>query len=49
MTRYTVLRKMDCDPITALWIAFLNLVWQTPRGYIVFLNLVIEYEPKEQS
>ena len=44
MTRYQVLRRIGCDPLTAGGVAFMNWLWGQPEGVIA---PVIEYDPKE--
>ena len=47
MTRYQVLRRIGCDPLTAGGVAFMNWLWGQPQGVIAFMTVVIEYDPKE--
>jgi hypothetical protein len=47
MTRYQVLRRIGCDPLTASGVAFMNWLWGQPQGVISFMTVVIEYDPKE--
>ena len=44
MTRYQVLRNLGCDWFTA---GFMNYMLNYPEGVIGFMNVVIEYDPKE--
>lgn len=47
MTRYQVLRRIGCDPLTAGSIAFMNWLRGYPDGRIYFMTTVIEFDPKE--
>ena len=47
VTRYQVLRRIGCDPLTAGGVAFMNWLWGQPEGVIAFMTVVIEYDPKE--
>lgn len=47
MSRYQVLRAMKCSVLTSAAIAFLNYIQEVPSGTIVFMNLVVEYNPLE--
>ena len=49
MTRYQVLRRIGCDPITAGVIAFMNWLWGYPDGIICFTTAVIEYDPEDKG
>ena len=47
MTRYQVLRKLGCDWFTAGGIAFMHYMLNYPEVTIGFMNVIIEYDPKE--
>lgn len=47
MSRYQVLRAMKFDVFTSAVIAFLNYIQEVPSGTIIFMNVVIEYDPLE--
>ena len=49
MTRYQVLRRIGCDPITAGCIAFLNWLGGAPAGLIGFMTVTIEYDPEDEG
>ena len=49
MTRYQVLRRIGCGPLTAGCIAFLNWLWGAPAGRIGFMTLTIEYDPEDEG
>lgn len=44
MTRYSVLRKMGCDPLTAGIIAGMNWLLGVPKNEIRVMRIVIEIE-----
>jgi hypothetical protein len=48
MTRYQYLRKIGCDSLTSGCIAFLNWIARCPEGYVVFMNLILEFDPNEE-
>lgn len=45
MSRYQALRAAGCDPLTAGFIALMNRLFGVPPGVIVFMNVVIDYDP----
>lgn len=47
MTRYQVLRRLHCDPITAGFIAAMNWLCGVPTNLIAFMSVRIEFDPKE--
>lgn len=49
MTRYQVLRRTGCDPLTAGTITFFNWLRGAPAGYIFFMHMVIEYDQEEHA
>ena len=48
MTRYQVLRRIGCGPITAGGIAFMNWLIGYPPNLIGFMTIVIEFDPEEE-
>lgn len=47
VTRYQVLRRLKCDPLTAGLIAGLNWAFDAPSGEIHFMGVIIEFDPEE--
>lgn len=48
MTRYKVLRRIGCDPVTAGLLAFTNYVMGVPAGIVGTMLCVIEFDPNEE-
>lgn len=48
LTRYRVLRKLGCGPVTAGLVAFINFVMGVPEGVVGIMHCVIEFDPKEE-
>lgn len=42
--RYKVLRSMDCDWLSSCFIAMFNELLEVPKGTIVFMNVVVDYD-----
>ena len=49
MSRYQVLRRMSCDPLTAGFIAFFNWLFGVPNGEIHVMHMVIEFDPEDPT
>lgn len=48
LTRYKVLRKIGCDPLTARLLSFANYVMGVPDGIVGTMYFVIEFDPNEE-
>ncbi|WP_156174087.1 hypothetical protein [Cupriavidus basilensis] len=49
MTRYSALRKMGCDPLTAGIIAGMNWLVGVPNNEIRVMHIVIEIEEVDHA